>query len=96
MPSICASEQGIHDRTARTATARLQGLSVGAWWYRLDLLVEGAVIVEVKAVEKLEPVHSAQLLSYRFASCRVGLLFNFNVKSLIEDGLKRVVNAFPE
>ena len=53
--------------------------------------------MEVKAVEKLEPVHSAQLLSYlRFASCRVGLLFNFNVKWLIEDGLKRVVNAFPE
>jgi GxxExxY protein len=70
-------------------------LDVGG--YRLDLLVEGLVIVEVKAVEKLEPVHSAQLLSYlRFASCRVGLLFNFNVKWLIEDGLKRVVNGFPE
>ena len=64
---------------------------------RLDLRVEGLVIVEVKAVEKLEPVHSAQLLSYlRFASCRVGLLFDFNVKWLIEDGLKRVVNGFPE
>jgi GxxExxY protein len=65
--------------------------------YRLDLLVEGAVIVEVKAVEKLDPVHSAQLLSYlRFASCRVGLLFNFNVKWLTEHGLKRVVNGFPD
>jgi len=70
-------------------------LDVGG--YRLDLRVEGLVIVEVKAVEKLEPVHSAQLLSYlRFASCRVGLLFDFNVKWLIEDGLKRVVNGFPE
>ncbi len=45
----------------------------------------------------LEPVHSAQLLSYlKFADCRVGLLFNFNVKWLTQDGLKRVVNGFPE
>lgn len=65
--------------------------------YRLDLLVEQAVVVEVKAVEKLEPVHAAQLLSYlKFADCRVGLLFNFNVKWLTEHGLKRVVNGFPE
>jgi GxxExxY protein len=65
--------------------------------YRIDLLVEGAVIVEVKALEKFDPVHSAQLLSYlRFASCPVGLLFNFNVKWLTEQGLKRVVNGFPE
>ena len=65
--------------------------------YRIDLLVEGAVIVEVKAVEALEPVHSAQLLSYlRFAACQVGLLFNFNVKWLTDQGLKRVVNGFQE
>jgi GxxExxY protein len=65
--------------------------------YRIDLLVEDAVIVEVKAVEKLERVHSAQLLSYlKFARCRVGLLFNFNVSWLTRDGLKRVVNGFPE
>jgi GxxExxY protein len=65
--------------------------------YRLDLLVQRAVVVEVKAVERLEPVHSAQLLSYlRFADCRVGLLFNFNVKWLTDQGLKRVVNGFPE
>jgi len=65
--------------------------------YRIDLLVDGAVIVEVKAVKKLEPVHAAQLLSYlRFAACRAGLLFNFNVKWLTQDGLKRVVNGFQE
>jgi GxxExxY protein len=65
--------------------------------YRLDLLVEDAVVVEVKSVEKLERVHSAQLLSYlKFANCRVGLLFNFNVSWLTTDGLKRVVNRFPE
>ncbi len=65
--------------------------------YRIDLLVEDAVIVEVKSIEKLERVHSAQLLSYlRFAQRPVGLLFNFNVSWLTRDGLKRVVNDFQE
>jgi len=65
--------------------------------YRLDLVVEGVVIVEVKAVERLERVHSVQLLSYlRFAKCHVGLLFNFHAGFLTRDGLKRVVNSFPE
>lgn len=65
--------------------------------YRIDLLVEGAVIVEVKSIERFERVHSAQLLSYlRLSGCKVGLLINFNVKWLVEDGIKRVVNGFPE
>ncbi|HUK32807.1 MAG TPA: GxxExxY protein [Vicinamibacterales bacterium] len=65
--------------------------------YRLDLLVENAVVVEVKSIDKLERVHSAQLLSYlKFANCRVGLLLNFNVSWLTTDGVKRVVNGFPE
>ena len=64
--------------------------------YRLDLLVEDAVIVEVKAVDHLAPIHEAQLLSYlRLSGCRVGLLVNFNVR-VLKDGLRRVVNAFPE
>jgi len=65
--------------------------------YRLDLLVEKAVVVEVKAIERLQPVHSAQLLAYlRSSGCKVGLLLNFNVHQLIRGGLKRVVNGFPE
>ena len=65
--------------------------------YRVDLLVEGAVVVEIKCVERFEKVHSAQLLSYlRFTKCKVGLLINFNVKWLANDGIKRVVNGFPE
>ena len=65
--------------------------------YRIDLLVEELVVVEIKSVERLERVHSAQLLSYlRFAKCQVGLLFNFNVKWLTQDGVKRVVNGFQE
>ena len=64
--------------------------------YRIDLLVEDAVIVEVKAIERLERVHAAQLLSYlRQTKLKLGLLFNFNVRWL-QDGIKRVVNGFPE
>jgi GxxExxY protein len=62
--------------------------------YRLDLLVNDAVIVEIKAVEKVLPVHLAQVLSYlRLTDKRVGLLLNFNAPRLIQ-GLRRVVNRF--
>jgi GxxExxY protein len=64
--------------------------------YRLDLLVEAAVVVEIKAVERLERVHAAQLLSYlRLSGCQVGLLLNFNVRWLVADGVRRIVNGFP-
>lgn len=60
--------------------------------YRLDLLVNDSVIVEAKAVEKILPVHCAQLLSYlRLTNKRLGLLINFNVPRLVE-GVKRIVN----
>jgi GxxExxY protein len=73
-----------------------KGIPVGTG-YRLDLLVEGAVVVEVKSVEKLEPVHVAQILLYlRVTGCKVGLLLNFNVKWLVDKGIKRVVNDFPD
>jgi len=64
--------------------------------YRLDLLVEEKVIVEIKAVDRLAPIHQAQLLSYlRLSGCKVGLLINFNVK-VLKDGIRRVVNSFPD
>ena len=64
--------------------------------YRLDLFVEGAVIVEVKAVDSLAPIHEAQLLSYlRLTGCKVGLLINFNV-GMLKAGIRRVVNDFPD
>jgi len=64
--------------------------------YRLDLVVEDAVIVEIKAVERLSPIHDAQLLSYlRLSHKRVGLLFNFHVR-VLKDGPKRIVNEFPD
>jgi GxxExxY protein len=65
--------------------------------YRLDLVIESVIIVEVKAIERLLRVHSVQLLSYlKFAQCPVGLLFNFHAGFLTRDGLRRVVNDFPE
>ena len=60
--------------------------------YRVDLLVEGQVIIEAKSVEALNEVHLAQLLTYlRLANCRLGLLMNFKVIRL-KDGIRRVVN----
>jgi GxxExxY protein len=64
--------------------------------YRLDLLVAGMVVVEVKAVETLMPIHEAQLLTYlRLGGWKVGLLINFNVP-VLKDGLRRKVLAFNE
>ena len=60
--------------------------------FRADLVVDGKVIVEIKSVEALAPVHRKQLLTYlRLADKRLGLLINFNVE-LIKDGITRVVN----
>jgi GxxExxY protein len=60
--------------------------------YRVDLIVEDMLIVEVKAVDKLAPIHAVQLLTYlRFANKRLGLLLNFNT-SVMKAGVKRVVN----
>jgi GxxExxY protein len=65
--------------------------------YRMDMVVEDAVVVEVKAVTKLDRVHEAQILSYlRFSKKCVGLLINFNVTVLTKSGIKRCVNGFPE
>jgi GxxExxY protein len=65
--------------------------------YRLDILVENLVVVEVKAIERIERVHGAQLLSYlRLTGCKVGLVINFNVRWLVRDGIKRVVDGFPD
>ena len=67
----------------------------GLWFddaFRVDLLIEGTVVVELKSVEKLAPVHSKQLLTYlRLLDLPVGLLLNFGAATL-KDGLHRVVN----
>jgi len=64
--------------------------------YRLDIVVENMIIVELKTVEKLMPIHEAQLLTYlKLTNKTVGLLLNFNVP-LLRDGVKRIVNNFKD
>jgi GxxExxY protein len=58
--------------------------------YRVDVIVEGQVIVEVKSVGSLAPIHEAQLLSYlKLSDCKIGLLINFNVK-ILKEGIRRM------
>ncbi|HED07807.1 MAG TPA: GxxExxY protein [Ignavibacteria bacterium] len=60
--------------------------------YRIDILVENKVVIEIKSVEALNDVHLAQVLTYlKLSNCKLGLLINFNV-SLLKNGIKRIVN----
>jgi len=60
--------------------------------YKLDVVVEGKVILELKSVNKLESIHDAQLLTYlKLADLKLGILINFNVP-VLKDGIKRIVN----
>lgn len=61
--------------------------------YRIDIIIEDKFIVEIKAVEGLNDVHLAQLLTYlKLTNCKLGLLINFNVK-LLKNGVRRVING---
>lgn len=61
--------------------------------YRIDLMVEGKFIIEVKAVEALNDLHLAQILTYlKLSNCKLGMLINFNTV-LFKNGVKRVVNS---
>ena len=64
--------------------------------FRADLVVADRVIVELKSVEKIEPVHAKQLLTYlRLTGCRLGLLINFNT-ALLKNGVRRIVNGLDD
>ena len=81
-------------RTARQVDLPIvyKGVALDAA-YRMDILVEDLVLLELKAVAKLEPIHEAQLLTYlRLSGLWLGLLINFNV-ALLKQGLKRMVNG---
>jgi GxxExxY protein len=59
--------------------------------YRIDMLIEDKVILEIKSVDAINPVHLAQVMTYlKLSGCRIGLLINFNVQSL-KDGIKRII-----
>lgn len=64
--------------------------------YRIDILVDRRIILELKAVAELNDVHMAQILTYlKLSHCQLGFLLNFNV-ALMKDGIRRVVNGLPE
>ncbi len=64
--------------------------------YRLDIVVEKAIIIELKSCEKIEPIHKAQLLTYlKLSGINLGLLLNFNVP-VMRDGIARIVNELKE
>ena len=64
--------------------------------YRLDIVVENAIILELKSCERIEPIHKAQLLTYlKLSGLHLGLLLNFNV-AVMRDGIVRVVNELKE
>ena len=78
--------------TQRTLPIVYKSLTLEAC-YRLDLIVEDKIIVEVKAVAALSPLHDAQVLTYMaLAKCPIGLVINFNVARLV-DGVRRLINA---
>ncbi len=61
--------------------------------YRIDFLIENKVIVEIKSIETLHPIHTAQVLTYlKLSECKLALLINFNV-SLFKDGVKRIIRG---
>lgn len=92
---VCLAEElryrGLEVRRQVAVPVVYRGVRVAAG-YRIDLLVEETVVVELKAVEAFHKAHVSQVLSYlRLAERRVGLLFNFNVPVLAAGGLKRVL-----
>jgi iron complex transport system substrate-binding protein len=87
------TERGLHVEKQKEISFQIDGIRFENG-FRVDLLVENRVVLELKAVEKLAPVHSRQLLTYlRLMELPVGLLINFGAARL-NDGLQRVVNHY--
>ena len=87
-------KQGFHVERQKVIRFEYDGM-IFEEGFRTDLLVEGRVVVELKSVEKLAPVHSKQVLTYlRLMNLPVGLLINFGAATL-KEGLHRIVNNLP-
>jgi GxxExxY protein len=85
------TKSGINVQKQKPLPLIYQNVDMGMG-YRVDLMVEGKVIIEIKSVEALNEIHLAQVLTYlKLSNCKLGLLINFNI-SLIKNGFKRVVN----
>ena len=88
-------ERGLDVESEVALPLAFKGVKLDAG-YRIDLWVERTVIVEVKSVDTLHPIHTAQVLTYlKLTGNRLGLLVNFNEK-LVRDGIRRLVNKLPE
>jgi GxxExxY protein len=86
---VALAHRHLHFEAERPLAVSFEGVDVGVG--RLDLLIEGQLVVELKAVEALHPTHFAQLRAYlKGSGCRVGLLFNFNSPTLV---VRRVVSG---
>jgi GxxExxY protein len=82
--------EGIPFEQEKPLPVKYKGVNIDCG-YRLDFLVDGKVVVELKSVDALQSVHEAQLLTYlKLTDCQVGLLINFNV-TLLRNGIKRMV-----
>jgi len=89
------TRKGLRIETEKPLRVAYRGVELDCA-YRLDLLVEGSVVVEIKAVSGIEPVHEAQVLSYlKLSGCRCGLLINFHAPRLVH-GVRRFVNDPPD
>lgn len=87
--------QGIKAERQKKQPINYKGLQIDEG-YRIDILVDGKIILELKVVDKLNNLHTAQLLTYlKLSGCRLGFLINFNVK-ILKEGIKRIVNELPE
>jgi GxxExxY protein len=87
------SEKGLFVERQKSLPVRYKSKNIDCG-YRIDLLINDKIIVELKTVEKIAPVHEAQLLSYlKMSNHQVGLLINFNTMYL-KNGIKRIVNNF--
>ena len=85
------SLQGISFERQKNLPVRYKGVDLDCG-YRLDVVVENLVILELKAVERLDPIHEAQLLTYlKLSDLWLGLIINFNVP-ILKDGIRRIVN----
>ena len=88
--AIELTQQGIAFEQQKPLPVHYKGHAVDAA-YRLDILVGGKLILELKSVEKLDPIHTAQVLTYlRLTGCKLALLFNFNTP-VLREGIKRVI-----
>ena len=87
-------QSGLQVRTEVPVPIFYRGIKMSDVGYRIDLLVEDELVIEVKALEAIAPIHLTQLVSYlKLADKRLGLLLNFNVERM-KDGIYRRVNKF--